>query len=537
MKKLFRSHLLLLVYIFAVPLKAQATFPGPSIAHWDLSVSDERNDADYSRIRKLVQEKKYDEAISILDGKSRKTPKESTPVILKALVLNEKGDYQEALDMLLESQKIEMRHPAAHFSFCQIYRNLGVRELSKRACYIAVEQHPNAPESHYELAQTLAAYGNMPTANAELFIAADLDPKNPVYFYERGMNYYYLNQYDESEKAFLKALSLDENHIDSLYQLAYLYAARKKPDLAKLRIIKILETRREDPSYNSAKLLLEFIEKGNMDKLPLKIIPHEYHVGRAKNLYQSRKYGLALIEIQTAAELKPEDIKIKEILIGLSSMLMRLDITEKAVSSMLQHSKDNNMLKARGYQELGDIRLIQGRLTEAKEFLNKALGLRDPDGLAKISLKEFPDEKAQPFPYNKNQHFFKPTDALNHKGEIFAFYKMYERAIAIYSMVIRMDPNHLLSLLNTATAYYNSGNHARTVSILERLLVTHPNHEFVLAHRLLLAKAYVKSDDLSGSLNHLELAVKMNPGIKSKIITDPVFEPLKTTAAFKNLVE
>ena len=62
---------------------ASATYPSQDIAHWDLSLSDERNDPDYQKVRDLVSQKQFDEAISILDGKISNQLKEATPEILK----------------------------------------------------------------------------------------------------------------------------------------------------------------------------------------------------------------------------------------------------------------------------------------------------------------------------------------------------------------------------------------------------------------------------------------------------------------------
>ena len=67
----------------------------------------------------------------------------------------------------------------------------------------------------------------MREANRELQAASKLDPDNPHYFYDQGKNYLYLDQLDDAENAFKKSLGLDPGYIDSAYQLAFLYAAKK----------------------------------------------------------------------------------------------------------------------------------------------------------------------------------------------------------------------------------------------------------------------------------------------------------------------
>ena len=516
---------------------ALATFPGKSIAHWDLSVSEDRNDPEYQKLHELVQNKKYDEAMAILENKIQQNPKAGTPLILKALLLNEMGQYKAAQSAIMAGQLLERRHPALHYGFCLIYRNLGKAQYSERGCVIAVEQHHNAPESHYELAQTLAAQGKMERANKELGFASQLDPKNPLYHYERGINFSYLNRSEESETAFKQALAIDTNHLDANYQLAYLYATQGKKDLAESYAVKVLETRREHPNVTAANLLLKYIGRDSLDKLPKKIIPHFFHMGRSKSLYQEGKFGLSLIEIETAAKLQQDDIKVQEILIGLSSLLLRLELEEKAIHKFIKLAGDNKLNQAKGYEELADIRVMQGKLAEAKSLYEKAKPLGNPNSISEITLKEFPKQAPEVKPLSKDELFIRPTEALNRKGEIFAHYKMYNRAIAIYSMVIRMDPNHLQSMLNIATTQYNKGAPHRAIVILERLLVTHPSHEHIVAHRLLLARSYAQKGDLGDALKNLAFAVKINPAVKELLRTDPSFEALKDEGAFKQLIE
>ncbi len=539
---LFTFTLLISFFIF-LPV-SQATYPGRSVTHWDPTLSNEYKDPDYQTIADLVKEKKFDEANALLDKKIKSVDDKSTPLILKGFIANERGNYKQALELFLEGRPKQKPgipqspHPAIHFGFCQVYRNLGIIALSEQGCQVAVERQRNAPEVHYEYAQTLTVQGKMQAALGELQTAAKLDPKNPLYPFESGMASNYLNNSQDAEKYFLEALAIDPEFIDAAYQVAYLYTAQGKFKEAEKYIYQILDTRKAHPKVASAKLLLDYAHKNVADKLTLKIVPHEYHLSRSKSLYQSGQYGLSLIEIQTAAQLKPEDLNIKEILIGISTFLFRLDTGENAINHFLTLVKDDDLSKAKAYQKLGDIRIIQGKLLEARQFYEKAQTLGDPGNLAKISLAQFPElSTADLSLQNPTEIFINPANALNRQGEIFAHYKMYDRAIGIYSIVIEMDPQHLDSMLNTATAYFKSDKNGRTISILERLLVTYPNHDHILSHRYLLAQAYVKHGDLQGGLKNLEWVIRKNPAIKNKIQSDPVFKTLNENKEFKKLIQ
>lgn len=551
MKKRILATLSVCICSFLGPAGSEATFPEPSIAHWDVSVSDERKDPDYQKIQGLARDKKYREAMELVDKKERQFPKESTPKFLRAFLLNETGDYREALTgfrtasgdqerslMGHASSGEQSRHPALYFGYCQVYRNLGDSELSERACKIAIGQHPDSPQPRYEYAQTLVATGMMENANSELEQAARLDPANPRYHFERGMNFFYLNRVSDAENAFLKALAADPNDMSSSYQLGYLHAAKKEKDKALPYVKRVLDGDKANPYWQSAKTLLDYINKDELDRLSLKTDPHEHHMGRSQTLYRSGKYGLSLLEIQTASRLKPKDAKTLEILVGMTSALLRLDQNEAAVARLIDLAKGNPVLEASGYQELGDIRVLQGNLDGARKNYEKALSLGDPNKLAKSSLAELPKDSSIPIlRANPDELIAQPAEGLNQKGEIFAHYGMYERATAMFAMAMQMDPSHLMSKLNIATAYYHAGKYDRAISILERILLANGNHPHILAHRVLLAQAYAKNGDIDSCIKNLEIALKLSPAIKKTIAADPAFQSLKDKEPFKKLVQ
>ena len=535
------AHFLILFVFFSFisffSKQAWATYPSPDIAHWELSLSDERKDLDYSEVQNLVNQKKHDAALLVLNKKIKKLPKEATPVILKAIVLHELGKSKEALSALLIGFKMERQHPALHFAFCQIHRKLGNAKTSERACIISSQQHHQNPLAHYEYSQTLISMGNADLALKELAQAATLDPKNTNYPYEKGLIFIYLNKINEAESAFKKALSLDEKNIEATYQLAYLYATQNKKELANTYIQKILDMRIPHSKTESAKMLRDVVNTDSIHKLPKKIDAQQYHLSRSKSLYQKKEYGLALIEIETAAKLNSSDLKIQEILAGMYSLFLRLDDAEKTVSHIIKSANSDNQLKSRSYQEWGDISILRGKIDEAKGYYKKAKDLGDPQGIAKLTLSEIPKTSLtiDELPLNPNELFINPGKALNRKGEIFAHFGMYQRALGIYSMILRIEPSNLTTLLNMATVNFKIEKYNRAISILERLLVIHPNHKNILAHRLLLAKSYIMKGDLGSGLKNVDMAIRLNPNLKQMIVSDPVFEKLRGIEAFQKL--
>ena len=87
-----------------------------------------------------------------------------------------------------------------------------------------------------------------------------------------------------------------------------------------------------------------------------------------------------------------------------------------------------------------------------------------------------------------------------------------------------------------ATVNFKREKYNRSISILERILVIHPNHKNMLAHRLLLAKSYVMKGDLGSGMKNVDMAIKLDSKSKQIIISDPVFKKLQGLQGFQNLM-
>jgi len=513
---------------------ALAEFPGTDITLWDAhQAKGDRKKPAYLKFHQLVEKNQYDEAMHLIDRTHRENPSKGTPLVLKSLLLYELKRYKESYTVLQQGRNIQRRHPAISFAHCRIYRIQGNVELSDQACKIAVHQHPNSKDSHYQFAQTLAGMGYMELANQELARAAELDAANPIYHYERGMNFFTLNDLDQAERSFLKALSLNPGDLESGYQLGYLYTLQKKFQKAEEYLNRNWQTRQDHPKVEASRTLIELIKKGGTDQLPASVDPHQHHLDRSRALYQSGEYGLSLFEIQTAARLKPDDKATHQVQVALASLLMRLKLTEKSVTQLMSaHSKDT-VLQAKGYQELGDLRVMRGQLDQARDYYEKSRALGDPDGLAKISLAELPAQTPHTRPMlDTTEPFFRPAEALNRKGEVFAHYRMYQRALALYSLALRSHPGHLMSTLNMAAAYYHIGTPHKSITLLERALISHPDHENILSHRVLLAKAYAQKGDRDGAIENLKFIQKIKPSVLKALHNDPAFKELKDHKIF-----
>ncbi len=537
-----RKIAVVFLLLFLLPINALATFPDMDIALWDPHFSKtDRSKPEYLQILELAKNGHYNQALTIVQSLEKESPNKGTPFILKSLLLFEAGKYVASQKALQKARAIQPRHPAVHYQHCQLYRQLGVVDLAERSCNISVHQHPERPEAHYESALTLAAQGRMKAANKALKKAEALDPKNEVYAFEMGLNFNYLNETQQAIESFTKALTLKPDYLEAGYQLGYAYAIQNNLELAKKHLNQVYDTRTSDPDdqlkphpqVEAARVLLEYLRTHGTAKLPTRIDPAKYHLGRSQKLYKEGDFGLSLFEIQTAARLDPENVSTRQILIGLSSLFLRIDVAEQAVNALIKSAGDNKGLKAKGLQELGDLYVIRGNMKKAFDYYTLAVNLGDPGKIAQTSLEELPEKDSIRRTELDSDWYLNPPDALNQKGEIFAYYGMVKRAVNLYSMALRMDPRNLDSKLNTAMAYYGDKQFNRAIAILEKTLVTHPAHPHLFSHHILLAKAYASTGNADDTLENLQKAKKINPAGLKTLKTDPVFNKVARDPVFE----
>ncbi len=110
---------------------------------------------------------------------------------------------------------------------------------------------------------------------------------------------------------------------------------------------------------------------------------------------------------------------------------------------------------------------------------------------------------------------------------------MHQRALAVYNMVLRMDPTHLMSKLNTAAVYYNIEEYGRAISILEKTLRSNPNHTYILSHHVLLAKCYAQKGDEERAVKNLEIVKNAKPSIIHSLKKDPAFVKITGNSIFQ----
>jgi predicted Zn-dependent protease len=76
------------------------------------------------------------------------------------------------------------------------------------------------------------------------------------------------------------------------------------------------------------------------------------------------------------------------------------------------------------------------------------------------------------------------------------------------------------------------GTPHKAITLLERTLISHPDHKHILSHRVLLARAYAQKGNQKRALENLKFIQKTKPSLLRVLRTDPAFKNLKDHELF-----
>ena len=91
---------------------------------------------------KLLNDKKYEEAIELLVEVTAKTNKHSAPYINLAIAYSELGKVQEAEKTLLSALKINPQHPVTNNELGLLYRKMGKFSKAKQIYENVINRYP-----------------------------------------------------------------------------------------------------------------------------------------------------------------------------------------------------------------------------------------------------------------------------------------------------------------------------------------------------------------------------------------------------------
>ena len=306
-------------------------------------------------------------------------PQHPDALHLLGLIAHQRGQHQEAIDLINRALKKNSRDIHFHIHLGQAYRQAKRLNESIQALKKALKLQPQNAEAHHELGLALADGGKHEEALAEYERAMMLDPNNPFAPLNAGNSCHLLGDYPRALPYYRKVLALAPELAEGYNNLGSTQFQLGRVDEAGPLIEKALELK---PDYAEAL------------------------VNHANILRQEHRFDEALVCLDRALELKPgfllavfnkanalaesgrhaESVPFYDEVLAMQPDYAEALSNKAAVMGDLQHSEEavelaRQALKlnpnfAEGYNNLGANLMQLGRIQDAFLAFQRAMSLK-----------------------------------------------------------------------------------------------------------------------------------------------------------------
>jgi tetratricopeptide (TPR) repeat protein len=208
----------LLLTIFIVPTHAQLSL-------------DPQAEAAYKEGVKLLEEKKYDEAIVAFAKATEIDSTYADAFVGRGDALREQKDYSGAISAYRQALEINPKLPKAYYGRAVSELEVGMAELALSDLNNAMELDRNDPKVAAKLGELLITRSqDAAGAVRVLDKAIELDPENAEAYRFRGLAHAQLRHFDEGEKDLAKAVELKNDDFENYSMQSNIYLFQDKPE-------------------------------------------------------------------------------------------------------------------------------------------------------------------------------------------------------------------------------------------------------------------------------------------------------------------
>lgn len=174
------------------------------------------------RVVQLIEENKIEAAVQLLLEAVEEEPENPLHLVNLGTLLFQHEQYEEAEAFFLQALQLDEEMATAHFGLASIHYELGKFKEAARALRTCIALQLEDADVYYLLGMSYIHLHNPLLALPFLQRASELDP-SLTYLFQYGLTLAKQEHYEEAEEIFERILKIDENHVDSLYNLAIIY--------------------------------------------------------------------------------------------------------------------------------------------------------------------------------------------------------------------------------------------------------------------------------------------------------------------------
>jgi tetratricopeptide (TPR) repeat protein len=431
----------------------------------------------------LLREKKVEEASKLNDEVLKANPKNAGAHMMAGRILNLRGQFKEAIDVLQAALKDAPEHAGGHYELGLAFSKTGDLDRAQQEWIEAVKLEPRLTDAQLALAQVALIKDdggslrqaaeqiirNLPSdprgyilraeaesrlhqsaaADADLNKAIQVAPQSPLGYVAMGSTLSQRNKLPEAQKYYEQALTLDPNQFAALNGLVAIFVKQKQNTKAQERVQQQVA---KAPTNDAFYALLGGLQVGTKD-----LVSAEMSLQKAISLNKNNLGAFVL----------------------LSNVQKARGSTEKALATAYQ-SIEQNPKGVAGYFLVASLEESRGNWQKAEALYQKALEVEPNFAPAANNLA-----------YIMLEH-----------GE------NADVALSLAQIARQKMPESPGTADTLAWVYYHKGIYGMAADLLQEALQKAPDDATYNYH---IGMVYDKQHNLAAAKKHLQRALEINP--------------------------
>jgi tetratricopeptide (TPR) repeat protein len=211
-------------------------------------------------VLKLIDEAiKYTDSAIAIDPTNYYNYIAQSRVLETGMMIGVKDHYEKIKDAYAKALSINKFSPSLYLSLARIeYAN---KDIPNAESHIgtSLQLKQNYIDAIFFLSQVQVSQGRIADAITSTKVTTQLNPNNPLLFFQLGLLYYNNKEFDKAIEAFESAIKLDKNYANAQYFLGLSYARIGKNSLAVPYFEALSET---NPDNEEVKFILTNLRSG-----------------------------------------------------------------------------------------------------------------------------------------------------------------------------------------------------------------------------------------------------------------------------------
>lgn len=333
------------------------------------------------------QNRKYDEALHLLQKASARFPNDSLIYNNLGAVYRKNGSLEEAADAFNHAVSCSPEFIGAIANLGDVLTELGKDEEAEQAYRTALDKDPCMHDVWKALANLLWRGGRFQEAHEAYERSLEIDPAQPDVYADLGLMNMELGLKENAIVAYSRALEMEACSPFLLCRLATVYAETGRADEAEILLLRAIECSPEDSeAYNIFSNLLRlqgrYKEAEEIALKSLTINKQDYlaHCNLGNVFFESQRFNEAEQEYLKALAIMPDSAVAY---CNLGNVLMALGKFSEAENAY-QDSITADPFFVDAYCNISALYKSLSRLAEAEEACRDAL-LLDPENSATLN--------------------------------------------------------------------------------------------------------------------------------------------------------